>query len=138
MWSTTCDTIMAELDNWRYDAASYQTIRYLSDRPHKVPHTIPKIYSKSRTNYKQQSKISFILLFVELLPTSHSTKITPTRFSALIFRLKVSLTNVNRISGYWYEVAGESPQCSSKDLQICCAYPRTTKYWKWWTRVKEY
>ena len=44
--------------------------------PHQVPHTIPRISSKSRTNYKQQLKISSKLLLVKVLPTSHPTHLT--------------------------------------------------------------
>ena len=32
--------------------------------------------------------------------------------------------------------SGEKLQWISTDLQICCEYTKTTKYWKWWIRVK--
>ena len=49
---TTCDTIMTELDNWRYDAGSDQLFRELLDRSHQVSPTIPDISGQSRTSYK--------------------------------------------------------------------------------------
>ena len=82
---------MAELDNWRYDVSSDQTITELSYSPHQVPQTIPNMYSQSRTNYKQQLKNSFRLSLVKFLPTSHSTQLTPMRFSARPFGLTVTL-----------------------------------------------
>ena len=44
---------MAELENWRYDTVSDQTIRELLDRSHQVTHAMPDISGQSRTNYKQ-------------------------------------------------------------------------------------
>ena len=76
---------MDELENWIYDSESDQKIRDLSDRPHKVPHTTPKIYIQSSTNYKQQLKSSFRMLLMEFLPTSHSTQLNPMRCLALPF-----------------------------------------------------
>ena len=78
---------MAELENCIYDAASDQTLKELSDRLHQLTQTIPKISNQSRTNYKQQLKISFRLLLVELLPTSQSTQLTPMRCLELPFWL---------------------------------------------------
>ena len=104
---------MAELENWRGDAASDQKIRELLDRPHQVPQTIPNVYSQSSTNYKKQLKCSFRLLLVELLPTSHSTQLTPMRFSEPTFGLTGGLKNVKSKTGDEYEVAGENPQWSS-------------------------
>ena len=45
----------------------------------------PKIYSQSRTNYKQQQQISFRLFLVVLSPRSHSTQLTPMMFLAFPF-----------------------------------------------------
>ena len=107
--STTCDKIMAELDNWIYDSSSDQKIRELLERPHKVPQTIPKISSQSGTQYKQSLQLSSRLLFVVLLPTIHSTELTLMKCAALLF--------------CW--------------TGLCGTYPNTTKYLKWWTRDEE-
>ena len=84
---------MSELENWIYDSASDQTIREISDRPHQVTQKIPNMSNKSRTNYKQQLKSSFRILFVELLPTIHSTQLTPMNFSTHPFGLTGTLKN---------------------------------------------
>ena len=95
------------------------------------------ISSQSRTNYKQKSKSSFTLLLVVLLPTSNYAHITPIRYSAPPFfwqeysqmlRVKQDI-NMNQKM--------KTHSGAQQSLQIYCAYPNTTKYWKWWTRVKE-
>ena len=52
MESTTSGTIMAELENWRYYAGSYQTIREILYISHQVTQIIPKISGQSKTIYK--------------------------------------------------------------------------------------
>ena len=54
--STTYDTIMAALENWIYDSGSYQTKRYILDRPHKVPQITSKISGQSRNRYNTYCK----------------------------------------------------------------------------------
>ena len=107
---------MAELENWRYDAASFQKIGDITDRPHQVQHIIPNISRQSRTNHKQQYKSSFVLYWWHcyLLVIQHSIPQWGSHHS--LFGLTGSLTNDKRKSGYWYEVAGENPQWSSTDF----------------------
>ena len=51
--STNSDTIMDEINKWRYDSGSYQTTRNILYIPHLVTQTIPNISGESSTGYKK-------------------------------------------------------------------------------------
>ena len=113
-------------------------IRNITDRLQQVPQMIPNISRQSSTNYKQQYKSSFILLFVELLPISNSTQRTPMRFSELPFlvlqeasqKIRGNQEASQKIRGNqdidmkWQVKTHSGAQRIS---QLCYAYPKTTK-----------
>ena len=119
---------MAELQNWRYDVASDQKIRELSNRPHQLLQMIPKISKQPRTNYKKKLKSSFRLLLLEVLPTIHSTQLTPMNFSTHPFGLTGTLKKsvVKQDINIKWQVKTHSGD--QQILQLCCAHPKTTKY----------
>ena len=70
------------------------------------------------------------MLLVYLLPTSHSTHITPMRCLKYLFGLTGIFTNIKRRAGDLYEMEGEKKKKHSENqhiLQLCDAYHNTTE-----------
>ena len=76
--------IVAELWRCRYYSGLDQIIRDISEISHQLPQTITDISGQARIIYKQPLQILFRFLLVILLPTRHSTDLTPMRFSAIV------------------------------------------------------
>ena len=128
---------MAELENWRYYSASYQTIREISNRPHQVPQTIPKIHSQSRTNYKQYLKVhsDFYWWHCYLPVVQHSIPQWGYQHYLFVWQKYSQILRVNQDIDMKWQV--ETDSGAQHILQLCCAHTRTTKYWNRWTIVKE-